>query len=69
MAGVFSSNANANCPHSRSRLLSCVLVAACDITVGVSSDVGARDEMDNHEHLSNGSLSNLKSGQRLEFSS
>ena len=63
MAGVFGSNANANCPHSRSRLLSCVLVAACDSTVGVSSDVGAGDDEDNDEHLSNGSLSHLKSGQ------
>ena len=48
---------------SRSRLLSCVLVAACDSTVGVSSDVGAGDDEDNDEHLSNGSLSHLKSGQ------
>ena len=63
MAGVFGSNANANCPHSRSRLLSCVLVTACEITVGVSADVGAGDDEDDDEHLSNGSLSHLKSGQ------
>ena len=43
--------------------MSLLMQPPSDSTVGVSSEVGAGDDEDNDEHLSNGSLSHLKYGQ------